>query len=181
MWGSLWLYLQLRLLMVHFHMHVYTMFVAGGRCLSSAANPKAKILCGTSSKNSVRVAKLPNFKELIQMSKSRIEIQAFAMKSTPDILCFFQCEPVGGHENAQESREEQTLEKQSAPETSGISTNYKHVFKRWGRSGVVLGSCGIILERARSVFFRWAIRISKSQRAYIIKILRKWPKFESYK
>jgi hypothetical protein len=122
------------------------MFVAGGRCLSSAANPKAKILCGTSSKNSVRVAKLPNFKELIQMSKSRIEIQAFAMKSTPDILCFFQCEPVGGHENAQESREEQnlgeTIGSRNVRNINKLQTCVQKMGSIRGRSGVLWDHSG---------------------------------------
>jgi hypothetical protein len=57
------------------------------------------------------------------MSKSYIKMQAFAMKSRPDIL-IVQGEAVCGHENARESREEQNLGEKMG---SGNARNIKQM------------------------------------------------------
>jgi hypothetical protein len=85
------------------------------------------------------------------MSESGINIQAFAIKSRPDIL-FFKANPLAGtrtHENAGKS---ETLEKKKGSRNVRNIPTCEHVFKRWGRSGVDLGSYEIILEVRRCVF-----------------------------
>jgi hypothetical protein len=73
------------------------------------------------------------------MCKSDIKIQAFGMKSRPDML-IFQGESVGG-------------EKMGPRNARNIGISKKeHVFKIWGRSWVDLESYGIILEVRRCVF-----------------------------
>jgi hypothetical protein len=84
------------------------------------------------------------------MSKGGIIIQAFAMKSRPDIL-IVQGESVGGHENTRE-----TLEKKMGSGNVRNTNTCEHVFKRWGRSGVVLGSIWDLMGsfwRSGGVFF----------------------------
>jgi hypothetical protein len=70
------------------------------------------------------------------------KLQAFAIKSRPDIL-IFQVESVGGHENARESREERNPGEKNGLQKCNIKKS-EHVFKDgvdpgsfWGRSGVL--------------------------------------------
>jgi hypothetical protein len=75
---------------------------------------------------------------------------------------FFKVNPLAGASTHEKAGKSETLEKQMAPEMSVVAKTYEHVFKRWGRSGVDLGSYAIILELRKCVFWL-AIRISRSQ------------------
>jgi hypothetical protein len=89
-----------------------------------------------------------------QMSTSGIYTQNCAMTSTPDML-FFQGESVGGHRNARDTRMSKTLKNKMGSRSVRNINKCEHVFTRWsirGRSGVDLGSYGIILEVRRCFF-----------------------------